>query len=350
VPHLSFLLPGDPSTPTGGYVYDRRTAEGLRTLGWEVDVVSLEGEFPVPGPEALEVARQRLRDIPDGRLVLIDGLALGGMPALVEAEAGRLRLVGLVHHPLSEETGLAPEQARALRQAERRALAAVAGVLVTSAHTARLLGAYGVDAARVRVVEPGTDPAAPARGSGAGGLGLLCVATLTPRKGHTLLLEALAKLRDLDWHLTCVGSLTRDPETAADVAGRIQALGLNDRVRLTGELDDTALGAAYARADLFVLPTWLEGYGMALAEALARGLPVISTRAGAVPDTVPASAGILVPPGDVQALGRALDAVMRDRGLRRRLGEGALAARARLPSWEAASRRMAIALTELTIP
>jgi glycosyltransferase involved in cell wall biosynthesis len=272
------------------------------------------------------------------------------MPDIAEAESQRLRLVALVHHPLAEETGLPPGRARALREAERRALAAVAGVLVTSRSTARMLPDFGVAPERIQVVEPGTDPAPPALGSGTGTLSLLCVATLIPRKGHALLLDALAGLADRDWRLVCVGSLERDPETAAAVQARIHTLNLTERVLLAGELDEPALADCYARADLFVLPTLFEGYGMALAEALARGLPVIGTRVGAVPDTVPAGAGILVPPNDAASLREALRQVLRDEALRRRLAAGALAARAGLPSWQDASRRMAAAIARILPP
>jgi len=345
MPTLEFVLPGDPETLTGGYEYDRRIVAGLRELGWEVNVHALDASFPAATTSALENARRALARIPAGRIVLIDGLALGAMPEIAEAEAKRLVLHGLVHHPLAEETGLTPSQARALRQSETRALAAVRGVVVTSNATARALARYGVAAARILVVEPGTDPAPLARGSRDATVELLCVASVVPRKGHLLLVQALAALADRDWHLTCIGSLERSPETTTSLARAIAALGLGNRVALAGELRRAQLDPFYDRADVFVLSTLHEGYGMALAEALARGLPVVSTCAGAVPDTVPGDAGLLVPAGDVDALRAALARVLDDPALRARLAAGARRARERLPTWTQSCAKLAAGLS-----
>lgn len=341
----SFLVPGDLGTRTGGYAYDRRIIDGLRAAHWQVEVQSLGPGYPAPGAAAEAMARRVVEGLADDTLVVVDGLAFGVLAELAAAHAQRLRWVALVHHPLSLETGLAPERQRALFDSERRALASARGVIVTSRATARALAAFDVDAARIAVVEPGTDPAALAQGSGPAGPVLLCVATVTPRKGHALLVEALAGLRDRPWTLHCAGSLTMDPACAAALAGAIDALGLKGRVLLHGERDEAGLRALYAAADVFVLPSFHEGYGMALAEALAHGLPVISTQAGAIPDTVPAAAGLLVPPGEVDALRAALQRVLGDAGLRARLCEGAREARRRLPTWADSAARFAAALT-----
>lgn len=345
---LHVVLPGDPATLTGGYEYDRRITEGLRALDWQVAVHALDASFPAPTAAALAHAREALERIPDGALVLLDGLALGAMPQVAAAERDRLRLVALVHHPLAEETGLDAASAAALRESETRALAAVRGVIATSRATARALAAYRVDPARIRVVEPGTDPAPLARGSAGDTVELLCVAAVIPRKGHALLVEALAALAHLPWHLTCVGSLERDAATAASLRRQIDECGLAGRVTLAGEHARAALDRFYERADAFVLATFHEGYGMAFAEALARGLPVVGTRAGAVPQTVPPDAGLLVPPGDVAALREALARVIDDPATRARLAEGARRARALLPTWPQASAALAAALADLT--
>jgi glycosyltransferase involved in cell wall biosynthesis len=349
LPELVLIVPGNPETLTGGYVYDRRIVAGLRALGWKVAVEVLDETFPVPSANALAAARRVLAGIPNERIVLIDGLALGGMPAVVAAESVRLRLVGLIHHPLADETGLEPVQAEALRRAERQALAAMRAVIVTSAATAAALAAYDVPADRIVVVEPGTDPAPLARGSGGPGLALLCVATFIPRKGHSVLFEALAELIHHDWTLECIGSLHRSPETVARLRELVRRLGLSERVALSGEMDGPMLARRYDRADLFVLATFHEGYGMALAEALARGLPVISTRVGAVPHTVPEDAGLLVPAGDRVALADALDRMLSDANLRARLAAGARHACAALPTWDVAAARMAQALERASI-
>ena len=344
MPALALVLPGDPATPTGGYEYDRRVAAGLRALGWAVTVHALDASFPAPTPAARAAARATFARIPDDATVLVDGLAFGAIPEIAIAEARRLRLAALVHHPLADETGLEPARAAALRRSEAQALAAARLVVTTSATTARGLAGYGVPPERIAVIEPGTDPAPLAGGSGGPGVALLCVAAIVPRKGHAVLIDALSGLADRNWTLTCVGSLDRSPPTVAALKHRIGASALVQRVTIRDAVDRATLDAHYDRADVFVLPTLHEGYGMALAEALARGLPVVSTRAGAVPETVPPDAGLLVPPSDPAALRDALARVLDDRALRVRLAAGARRARARLPDWGTACTRLAAAL------
>lgn len=342
---LHFAVPGDPATLTGGYLYDRRIVEALRAGGRQVAVHSLSAAFPRPDAAALAHARGVLAAIPPGATVVVDGLALGAMPGVAAQHSPRLDLVALVHHPLADETGLDAARAQRLRRSERRALAAARRVIVTSAATARSLAAdYGVASARIAVVEPGTDPAPLARGSGGDTPALLCVASLTPRKGHAVLLDALARLRGRRWRLTCAGSAQRDPATAAALREQARRLGLLERIEFAGELPPAALGALYDRADAFVLASYHEGYGMALAEALARGLPVVSTTAGAIPGTVPPDAGLLVPPGDAAALSVALARLLDDATLCAALAAGARAARARLATWDDAAARFAAAL------
>lgn len=345
---FAFLLPGNWHAPTGGYRYDRRIAEGLRELGWRVEPVFLQGDFPQPDAAALTQADAALGALPEGGLVVADGLAFGAMPALAERHAHRLRWVALVHHPLCFETGLADALRHELFESERRALAAARGVIVTSATTARALaGSFDWPPNGLRVVEPGTDAAPLARGSQGRGLALLCVGALIPRKGHAVLIEALAGLRERDWILHCAGSTGRDPASAAALRKAIASAGLAERVRLHGEVDALALAQLYDRADVFVLPSWHEGYGMALTEALARGLPVLSTTAGAIADTVPPDAGVLVAPGDVGALRAALADLFDGPSRREALAAGARAARERLPTWPDACKRFAAALDDL---
>jgi glycosyltransferase involved in cell wall biosynthesis len=168
---------------------------------------------------------------------------------------------------------------------------------------------------------------------------MLSVATITPRKGHRLLIEALALTNRTRWRLDCIGSTTRDPDCAAALCHAIAAHDLESQVRLLGERVPEQLAPAYDAADLFVLPSFHEGYGMAFAEALAYGLPIVATTAGAIPDLVPESAGILVPSGDVPALAAALRRFIGDRALLTKLSEGARRAGAALPDWPAAVAR-----------
>lgn len=342
----TFLVPGDWDSRTGGYLYDRRIVDQLRTAGWQVDVVSPGEGFPWPDAAAHRQAQEVVAALPDGALVVADGLGFGVLPELAAAHADRLRWVALVHHPLALESGLTEAQRAQLFDSERRALAHARRVIVTSPSTARALAPYEVTPDRIHVVEPGTDAAPLAAGGGAcpQALSLLCVATVTPRKGHVLLLEALAGLRERRWHLHCAGSLARDAQEGRRAQALAERLGLAERVTWHGEVDTDALAALYAQAELFVLPSWHEGYGMALAEALAHGLPVVSTAAGAIVDTVPADAGMLVPPGDVGALREALRRLMDVPAARRALAAGARAAAALLPRWAEAGQRFAAAL------
>lgn len=340
---LFFAVPGDPDTLTGGYVYAKRLAEALPDAGWKVHRLRLPDGFPYPDAGALAKTSARLAATPADATILVDGLAFGALPAdLLRSllQQGSRRLVALVHHPLAQESGLDAATAARLHATERAALALAHRVIVTSPHTrAGLIADYGVPAERVSVAEPGTDPGVRARGSSVPQL--LTVATLTPRKGHEVLLRAYARIADLAWSAFWVGSRSRDPATAEGLAALIGSLGLERRVRFAGELQDGALDDAYAASDLFVLPSYHEGYGMAFAEALARGLPVVATRAGAIPDTVPAECGLLVAPGDEVALADALRRVLTEPSLHTTLADAAWRYGQTLPDWDDTAARVA---------
>ncbi|MGJ7462492.1 glycosyltransferase family 4 protein [Halomonas sp. MA07-2] len=347
---LTLIVAGDPGQLTGGYVYDARIVSVLRARGHHVEVVGLEGRFPVPDDLARRSMARVLSSLPDGDRVVIDGLVMGGLPEEIAPHADRLVIIALVHHPLADETGLDDSTRRHLHDSETRALALARRVIVTSAWTARGLDRFGVEASRRRVVEPGVEPAALAASAldleAPGPRRLLCVATLIPRKGHDLLLEALSGLQDRDWTLEAVGSHARDPHHAARLFAAARRHGLERRIVWAGERDAPGLAAAYHRAELFVLPSRYEGYGMVVTEALARGLPVLTTTGGALVDTLPARAGLAVPPDDAVALGEALAAWLDDAELRRRLRRGAREARHGLGDWQQAGDRFLDALDE----
>jgi len=352
-PQLHFVHPGDLSTLTGGYRYARELLAALAAAGVGVGVHRLADTFPFPSAGDLAEAHRLFAAVPDGALVVVDGLAFGAMPALARFHGQRLRLVALVHHPLALETGLSPAQATRLHGDEQRALAAARAVIVTSPSTgATLTSAYGVPPDRITVILPGVarrppapvPPLASASGTPQAGrtLTLVCVATLTPRKGHDDLIAALAGLperRARAWRLLCVGSDRRDPAHAARLRAQVAACGLGERVHFSGELDEAAVDRVLAGADAFVLASRHEGYGMVLAEAVARGLPIVSTTAGAIPETVPRGAGLLVAPGDVPALRAALSRLIGDDRLRGSLAAAARAAAAELPRWDEAADR-----------
>jgi glycosyltransferase involved in cell wall biosynthesis len=167
---------------------------------------------------------------------------------------------------------------------------------------------------------------------------------VSPRKGYDGLVAALRDLADLDWHLTIVGALDHAPAAAAALRAAIQATGLRERIDVAGVVDDTRLARLYDRADVFVSPSLFEGYGMVLAEAMARGLPLVASTGGAAAETVPDSAGLKVPPGDVAALREALRRMIADAALRRAFADGSWAAGQTLPRWRDTAARVAEAL------
>jgi glycosyltransferase involved in cell wall biosynthesis len=352
VGRFAFAVPGDLATPTGGYAYDRRMIAELGHLGWEIDLLDLGDGFPWPSEATLATARTRLLAVPDGRTILVDGLALGVLPETASELAGRNPLLALVHHPLALEWGLSAAQASALHRRERAALAAAQGVVVTSTATAKLIASdYGVPAERIVVARPGSDPVPPAQNRHSvnrdGVVRLLSVGAVVPRKGFDVLVPALATLSDLSWRLTIAGDLTRDRDCAARLNADIARQALGNRIEVLGALSAQRLAALYTEADMFVLASRFEGYGMAYAEAVAHGLPVIGTNAGAIPDTVPPDAGLLVAPGDIPGLAQALRSVIGDADLRLRLANAARAAAPRLPTWRQSAEIFARAIEAL---
>lgn len=343
---ITILAPGDPNQLTGGYLYNRRIAGALNSRGWQVRLQGLPGRFPEADDCARTAAEATFSALPDESCVVVDGLALGGIPELVWRHRKRLRILALIHHPLADETGLAPGQAEQLRRSETRALAGVRGIIATSNFTAHRLADFQVQADRVRVAEPGVDPAPEAVGHGAE-VRLLCVASLLPRKGQDLLLRALQPLQDSSWRCDLVGSPERNPAFAAKLRDLRASLALADRVQLHGEQSAAALDRFYHGADLFVLPSHYEGYGMVVTEALARGLPVLTTTGGALRFTLPDQAGIKVPPGDSQALTEALQSVLSDPGQLLRLRQGARSVRKTLKDWHQAAAEFGRAVDSL---
>jgi glycosyltransferase involved in cell wall biosynthesis len=342
VPDVWFAVPGDPAQLTGGYVYARRLAEALPSAGWMAHPLRLPGGFPTPTADELHETRDLLSQLPSEAVVLVDGLAFSALPRAL-LDSFDLNYVALVHHPLAEESGLDTGQIAHFKKTEREALAEAAAVVVTSPHTAAtLVRDYGVAREGLFIAEPGTDRAA--RAARQTPPRLLTVATLTYRKGHDVLIEALAKLTDLAWSSVLVGSLARDPVVVRRVRDLIAQHRLQDRITIAGEMESAALNAAYAAADVFVLPSRHEGYGMVFAEALARGLPIVACAAGAVKDTVPEDAGLLVPPDDPTALADALRQVLTDAALRGVMSDAAWENGQRLPTWNDTAAQVSEAL------
>ncbi|MDQ0752635.1 glycosyltransferase involved in cell wall biosynthesis [Streptomyces africanus] len=352
---VHFVLPGgvdDPATPSGGNAYDRRVCLDLPGFGWQVTKHAVAGDWPRPGAAARTELARALSGLPDGAVVLLDGLVACGVPEIVVPEAERLRMVVLVHLPLGDETGLDPAVAAELDAKERAVLRAVPAVVATSDWAVRRLVAHhGLPPERVHVAAPGADIAPLAPGTD-GVSRLLCVAAVTPRKGQHRLVEALATVAELPWSCVCVGSLTQDPEYVAHLRSLIAEHGLQDRLELAGAQTGAALDASYATADLMVLTSYAETYGMAVTEALARGIPVMATDVGGLPEAVGRAPdggvpGILVPPENPAAIAAELRCWFGEADVRRRLKGAARSRRAALGGWAATAQSLAAVLRRL---
>ena len=336
--HVSLIVPAPFDTLSGGYEYDRRMLAGLLARGHTAVVIEL------PAHEA-GGARAALARVPAAGRCLIDGLALPAFTGL-EAALEACSAVALIHHPLSLETGLENARKDALATLEAAVLPRFPRVIVTSETTAgTLTEAFGVNAERIRIVTPGVDDLTRSEGSGQARCELLSVGALIPRKGHDVLIRALARLFDLDWNLTIVGAADRDPDCAASLGVLVTALGVTDRVTFTGALTPEAAETHWRRADVFALATYYEGYGMAIAEALRRGLPVAVTAGGAAGALVGPEAGVVCQPNDREQLSRALRRLIFSRELRTEMGEVAWQSGQTLPSWTIQVEQFAAALT-----
>lgn len=344
-PSLVMVVPADaddPQRPSGGNTYDHRLRESLVGAGWTVSWRTVSGEWPADaGDGGLTALERVLAELPTRSLVLVDGLVAGAAPEVLLPETTRLRVVVLVHMPL----GLRPRSPRASAR-EEAVLKGTWAVVTTSEWSRRwLLSVYGLQPRRVHVAEPGTDRARLSRGTGRG-RNLLCVASVVPDKGHDVLLGALARLRDVArrhdpaWRCECVGSLERAPDFAARLRDDARALGLSAQFVLAGPRHGDALEASYAAADLLVLPSRAETWGMVVTEALARGVPVIASDVGGVPEAL-GGAGLLVPPDDEAALAAALRRWWEEPDLRRDLRSTALVRRPRLAGWDVTAARVA---------
>lgn len=326
----------DPLRPSGGNTYDRHLCAGLASIGWSVHEHAVPGAWPRRDAASLDALDRVVQRIPDEAIVVLDGLIASTAPEILVAQARRLRMVVLVHMPLGHRA--ADHAGGQIRTREGAVLSAAAAVVVTSAWTRRrLLELYRLPADRVHIAEPGVEPADLAAGTRSGEA-LLCVAAVTVAKGHDVLLAALAQTTDLSWRCVCVGSLDVDPPFVAALRDRILTHGLSDRVCLPGPLAGRDLGRSYAAADLLVLASRAESYGMVVTEALARGLPVIAAEVGGLPEALGHGAGgtrpgLLVPPDDPAAFGGALRAWLVDAGLRERLRRAARERRASLARW-----------------
>ncbi|MFD9112236.1 glycosyltransferase family 4 protein [Streptomyces bottropensis] len=352
---MHFVMPGgvdDLARPSGGNAYDRRICLDLPGFGWQVHKHTVAGSWPSPSEPARAELARTLRELPDGTVVLLDGLVACGVPEIILPEAERLCLAVLVHLPLGDETGLDPVLAAELDAKERATLRGVSAVIATSEWAVRrLVSHHGLAPERVHVAAPGADIAPLASGTD-GVSRLLCVAAVTPRKGQHRLVEALATVTELRWSCVLVGGLDQEPEYVDHIRTLIAKFGLEDRFHLAGPQAGAELDASYAAADLMVLTSYAETYGMAVTEALARGIPVLATDVGGLPEAVGRAPdggvpGILVPPENPAAIAAELRGWFGEADVRRRLKAAARGRRAALDGWATTARSLAHVLGRL---
>lgn len=335
-----FAIPGDIRSASGGYAYKRQMMDRLPDFGVNVIHLALPGSFPNPTAKDLAETTRLLEDRKQRCALVIDGQAFGTFTsAMLDDLEGRV--IALVHHPLFLETGLTHARKLEIRASETLALQRADHIIVTSRATERILsGQLNLPMAKLTVAEPGTDPSGRATGTGSP-LHILAVGSVLPRKGYDVLVEALATVADLDWKLTIAGALDMHPGAVDALRAVIARHGLEDRIQLAGKVVPATLDRFYESADLFVSASFFEGYGMVIAEAMARGLPIITTSGGAAGDTAGEAIALHFEAGNVEQLSAALRRALTDKRLRDTLADAAWDAGRALPTWNETARRVA---------
>ena len=338
-PCAILAVPGDINSRTGGYLFDKHVLEAMNAAGQAVCLLALPGSFPRPTRFDADQTRKMLLECPPDVPIIIDGLAGGAIETSILDEM-QAPYIALTHHPLAFETGLSKPEVAHFRSLERANLALAHHVIVTSPYTASLLQAeYGVEESRITIALPSLPTRITRRKYHAKTIEILSVGLIAPRKGHDVLLDALALISDLDWSARIVGRAP-DQEYADQIYAQNERLGLASRVRFTGEVSEAQLSSYFASASVFALASRFEGYGIAFAEALAAGLPVVGCDSGAIPTTVPNDAGMIVPKDDPVAFARALRYLLEDPAARKRMSTAALSYARSFPTWDETAKRI----------
>jgi len=346
---IAFVIPGDINLPTGGYRYDREIIRALRQEGSDIKLISHEGTYPRPSTDDLARAIASVDAMDKADIAVVDGLLGGAAPNFMKKLSTRMPTVALIHHPLCLENGLDENVVQALEGSERKSLAFVDGIITTSPATTRTVSeifSYPIE--KISTVIPGVERGKRSIGNSGGTIKLLCTGSIIERKGHEYLISALASLKHLDWRLDCIGSTEFDKKLFEKLQAKVMNENLGDRIVFHGSVSQESMEQAYASADVFVLPSLYEGYGMVYAEAIVRGLPVIGTTAGAIPQTVPESCGILVEPAHMNDLADALAEMISNTTTRETFRKGAVTAEPYFPDWKSSARQFGDYLRRLT--
>ncbi len=348
----AFVMVGDTDVLTGGYVFNFRMAEALREAGHRVDVLHYRTLPPEvmdrPLRRARYVAGELKRTRPD--LLIASKSYKVMLPLALARGLPAAPLLYLVHHLEWRDRGLS-RGPLARRMVVRGLLRRADAVWANSLSTARDLEALGVGpGSSVTVIPPGferPEQPLPDRSRRVGPPRILTVGAVCPRKAQVELVRACARLGDRDFELSVVGGGS-DEAYEAELQGEIARLGLEDRVSRAGHLERDELYREYAESDLLAQASSWEGYGIALAEAMWMGLPVVATSGGATPEVLgDCGAGILVEPGDVEAMASALGMLLDSREERLVMGRAARVRAESLPGWKEAGERF-VELAERT--
>jgi glycosyltransferase involved in cell wall biosynthesis len=341
---MTFFVPGSFPATTGAIVFDTRLAEALRGIGHEVTIVPVAGAHPLPDAaaraSAAELWRAYQSRTPAG-IAVIDGFCLYAFDGL-EPGPQAAGVTAMLHHPMSLEPQLPQDERAAFALIEQRMLPRLARIVVPSeAILGRLASALTLPSELVAVVTPGIPEAPRSTGSGGRLCHVLAVGSLIPRKGHDTVLRALAGLTDLDWVLTICGDGGIDPDHAAGLRDLAEASGLTGRVTFAGACAPSVMETLWQGADIFVSGSCFEGYGMTVAEAVRRGLPLAVTHGAAASEVIPPEGSVIVEPGDNIQLSKALRRLIFSASLRQELSEAAWQAGRGFPGWTQQARRFA---------
>jgi glycosyltransferase involved in cell wall biosynthesis len=306
---IYFLITGNLNSLTGGYLYNSHMINGLKVMGHTVFVLGTDWQWK-DGESLEKICRFNLEKLPHGTCVVVDSIILASLHHIVQEFRERLIFLGLIHLPSSYDisSGVRGE----LSGEELTALKQVHQVIVTGRFTFELLCNDGLNPSKIRIVEPGTDLFPRKKRYKPVPSELLCISNYSALKAQDVLIRALNRLKARDWTLHLYGDADRDKEYSAFVRSLIQLQTMENRIIMHGIVERDEISTVYLDADLFVMPSLFESYGMALTESLAHGIPVVTTLAGNIPYTVPAGMGILIEPANEEQLAEAICTLLDD--------------------------------------
>lgn len=331
-PHLRILslTSEDYARHTGGWVYDSRLVEALRAQGADVAEIAVPVGFPTMSDDGRTALARAFADLPDEAFFLADHLHVADIAPMLRGVG--FRVVSIFHHSRVIEAGVLAAADERARELAGFAVADV--VVVSSPETARYIVAqYGVEEGRIIVAIPGNDPFARATPDVDHPLQILSVGALVPRKRQDYLVEVASRLQPAGWCWTLVGDPDRDAAWTAQIASLIRSVGLADRMQLAGTISPAELELLWAQASIYVAASHYEGYGMAIAEALRHGVPVVTTPSGAVADWA-ARGAVFAPEDDTGAFAAIVGGLIADPARRLRLADEAWAFGVTLPTWQ----------------